>query len=73
MVNLLGIWKPDDEIFNAGYKYSKPGQVSVEAQFDNTGNFFQLLAPLTEKQIRNSNRLRLPKGMRLDLQLRKLE
>ena len=45
----------------------------IEAEFDNTDDFFRKLAPLTEKQIRNSNRLRLPKGIRFELQLQKLE
>ena len=67
LVKLLGIHKPDDEIFQDGYRYVKPRSAPIEAQFDNSDNFFKTMAPLTEKEIRNTNRLRLPKGLKLEL------
>lgn len=48
LINVLAIWSPDDEIFEMNYKYVKQRDV-VELEFDNSDNFWDLLAPLTEK------------------------
>ena len=73
IVTLLGIFKPEDEIFEKSFKYVKPMKdVPVEAMLDNKDGFFQNLPALPEHLIRKQNRLRLPKKLRNDLKWAKL-
>ena len=59
LVTLLGIWSPDDEIFELNYKYVKQRDV-IEAEFDDEDGFYSSMPPLTEKQLRKTNRIRIP-------------
>ena len=72
MVALLAIWSPDDEIFEFNYRYVRQRDV-IEAEFDNDEEFFTSMPTLTEKEIRRSNRIRIPLKMRQELELKRLE
>lgn len=67
LIIMMGIWKPDDEIFEPQYKYVKQKNAPIEAMFDNTDDFFTGTALLTDKDIRKHPRLRFPQDMRFDL------
>ena len=74
MVKLLALWKPDDEIFAKSYRYTPPKKVVVaDYEFKNEDGFFDELPPLTENEIRNSRRLRIPKVDRLRMKLQSLQ
>ena len=63
---------PDDEIFEAHYKYIRERNV-IEANFDNSDGFWTSMATLSEKEIRRNNRIRLPKETRFELRKERLE
>ena len=63
MIALLAIWNPDDEIFEFDYRYVRENDV-IEAEFDNDADFFTSMPPLSEKDIRRKNRIRIPLKMR---------
>ena len=73
LIILLGIFKPDDEIFESNYKYIRAKNPAIEAQLENADGFWTALAPATEKEIRRSNRIRLPQEMRFDLQMKRIQ
>lgn len=72
LVNFLAIADEDDEIFDRKYKYVRPKSKIAEVMFDNTDGFWNDLPPLTERQIKSSNRLRLSKEQRFEQALDKL-
>ena len=39
LITLLGIWAPDDEIFNQNYRYVNK-RVKIEAEFDNSSGLW---------------------------------
>ena len=67
LIILLGIWAPNDEIFNINFKYIKQRDV-IEAEFPNEDGFWDMMmAPLSEKEIRKQNRIRIPKELRYEV------
>ena len=72
LIDLLGIFVPDDEIFQRSYKYV-PDRTESQLYLNNEDGFFDDLPKLSEKYIRKTNRLRLPKNIRCDLQLKKVK
>ncbi len=71
LVILVGIVNPDDEVFETQYKYIRERNV-IEVSYDNNDNFWTSMAPLSEKEIRRMNRIRMPKEMRLEFRKEKL-
>ena len=71
LIDLIAIFKPEDEIFERGYKYVKPRE-ELDLYLDNEDGFFDNLAPLNEQYIRKHNRLQMPKKERANLRLRKV-
>ena len=63
LITLMGIWAPNDEIFDLNYRFVNK-RVKIEAQFDNSDGLWTSGAPLTDRQIKRSNRIRLPLFMR---------
>ena len=72
LVHMVGIWKPDDEIFEPNYKFVRQRDV-IELELPNEDQFWTSMPPLTEKEIRRQNRVRIPAELRHELALRKLE
>ena len=70
---LLGIWKPEDEIFRKDYRFVRASTVIQEPEFANERGLFDGLARLTDKELRQTNRMRLPKEMSLQVKLAKVE
>ena len=70
-VEVLAIWAPDDPIFERSYKYVKP-KTDYDLFLDNEDGFFDDMPKLPEKYIRKTNRLRMPKKVRQDLELKKI-
>ena len=73
IIKLLGIFKPDDEIFKKSYKYIRPRPVPIEPEMNNADGFYDDIPKLREKEIRKHNRLRLPKSVRQQLEWQKLQ
>ena len=70
---LLSCFAPADEIFDKAFKYVRPQAVSLDPLINNEDGLFENLPELTEKQIRTTNRMRLPMEMTLQLKMEKLE
>lgn len=51
----------------------RPKKADLQAYLNNSDGLFDGLPDLTEKEIRGSNRLRLPKSHRLNLKLKLVE
>ena len=51
LVILIGIWSPNDEIFELNYKFVRERE-TVEAEFDNEDGFWSSMPQLTEKELR---------------------
>ena len=66
LIDLLGIYAPDDEIFVRSYKYVRPRE-EYDLYLDNEDGFFNNLMPLDEKYIRKHNRMQMPRKVRQDL------
>ena len=60
VISMLSIYAPDDPIFAKDYKYVRPRD-EYDLWCDNEDDLFTGLAPLTEKEIRKTNRLRMPR------------
>ena len=73
LVKILAIADENDEIFAKHYKYVKPTAAVIEPAFDNDDHFWDNIAPLTEREIRQGNRLRLTPAQRHSVLLRRLE
>ena len=73
LLTLLGIFCPDDEIFAKSYRYVPQKKSTLEITFDNSDAFYENLPPLTEKEIRSTNRIRLSQDQRNQLMLNRLE
>ena len=71
LVILLGIWAPDDEIFEPNYRFVRRRDL-IELEFDNSDNFYTQMPPLTEREIRRQNRIRIPIELRNEIALKKL-
>ena len=72
LVAMVGIWAPDDEIFEPHYKFVRQRDV-IDLELPNEDNFWTNMPPLTEKEIRRKNRVRIPIELRHELALKKLE
>ena len=72
LVELLAIWSPNDEIFEPNYRFVRQREV-IELELPNEDNFWTNMPPLTEKEIRRQNRVRIPIELRHELALKKLE
>ena len=70
---MLGYFKPQDPIFAKDYKYKKEVEVPIEPIIDNHDELFNNLPPLNEKEMRSTNRMRLPKEMTLGMKMAKLD
>lgn len=68
LVDLLGIFAPEDEIFKKSYKYVRPRQ-DIELLLDNEDGFFDDLPELDEKYVRKTKRLQMPKKVRQNIRL----
>ena len=68
-IHLLCYFSPDDEIFQKSYKYVKIADVPIEPVISNEDGLFTDLPPLSEREIRSTNRMRMPKEMTLHLKM----
>ena len=71
VIDLIGIYAPDDEIFKKNYKYVRPKE-EYDLYLNNKDLFFYELPELDERVIRKTNRLQMPKKMRNELKLKRL-
>ena len=71
-VSLLGIWAPNDEIFEPQFQYVRQRDV-IDLEFDNEDLFWTSMPALSEHDIRTKNRVRVPIELRQELALKKLE
>ena len=68
---LLSYFKANDEIFEKDYKYSRAKATSGPV-LNNMDGLFTKLPPLTEREMRKTNRMRLPKELTLAVKMTKL-
>lgn len=71
-VALLSYFNPEDEIFSKSYKYVRQRDVPLEPIISNSDGLFDNLPPLTEQQMRSTNRMRMPKELNLHVKMDKL-
>ena len=72
-VALIGIFAPDHAMFTKSFTYQRKMKNPIEVDFDNQDKLFSDLPHLNEKQMRTSNRLRMPKEKSLELKLLKAQ
>ena len=72
-VALIAYFNPNDEIFDKAYRYVRQREVPLEPMIGNHDNLFDNLPPLTEKEMRSTNRMRMPKELNLHVKMQKLE
>ena len=61
----LSFFNPDDEIFGKSYKYQRERDVPLEPVIGNDDGLFTDLPLLSEREVRKTNRMRMPKEMTL--------
>ena len=67
---LLAIFDPDNEIFAKSWRYIRPKLVpEAQVVFENDDDLFTDLPPLTEKEVRSTKRLRVPKEQKAAIRL----
>ena len=72
-VLLIGYFNPNDEIFRKDYKYVRQHVVPLEPTIGNNDGLFNSLPPLSEKEMRSTNRMRMPKELNLQVKMAKLD
>ena len=72
LLTLLNIWAPEWEGFTKGYVYRRPREDPIEPEVDNSDQLYDQLPMLSLKELRKSNRMRLPKSERLELKMAKI-
>ena len=72
-LKLLSIFKPEDEIFEKKYKYSRPDTAKQSLRVNNSDGLIDELPQLSEKEIRSKNRLRMSRSDALALKIAQSE
>ena len=73
LVLVIGVFKPDEEIFTKSYVWKRPVPVQFQQTYDNADGIFTGLPHLPAAVIRRTNRLRVPKEKSLELKLLKVQ
>ena len=72
-VTLIGMFAPDHIMFTKSFTFQRKSKNPIEVDFDNKDKLFSDLPHLKEKEMRSSNRLRMPKEKSLELKLLKAQ
>ena len=73
LILVIGVFRPDDEIFAKSYVWKRPDKISVQPTYDNSDGLFSGLPHLSASVIKKTNRLRVPKEKSLELKLLKVQ